>query len=280
MKPVSHGRKESLASRAFACAGCIIILAVLALRAGAQQPDGQPGQLPYAKDPANLPKALSNLQAGNYSSNDVEIVARMGATQAVPALEEQFKGTQDPEAKLKIANALVRLKDNDDTYLDYLAARAAEAVSRDEPDPFRHDENGKVDPKQPSAEFVAWAAKRNLDAKSAFYQIVLDDVGSTIELATSQDKRAIPLLRKALSSRNAWVQQNAAVGLAVLGDKDSIALIIEACRNAPKEAASLIAESLVYFDDPDAQRAVDEYVPKDTAKVYRDARAAGKTPFR
>lgn len=71
-----------------------------------------------------------------------------------------------------------------------------------------------------------------------------------------------------------------ASGLAELQDKDSIALIIEACERAPAEAARVIAESLVYFDDPDAQRAVDQYIPKERAKILRDAKAHGKkTPL-
>jgi hypothetical protein len=38
-----------------------------------------------------------------------------------------------------------------------------------------------------------------------------------------------------------------------------------------------MAESLVYFDDATAQNAVDKYIPKDTAKLYRAAKANGKT---
>jgi hypothetical protein len=42
----------------------------------------------------------------------------------------------------------------------------------------------------------------------------------------------------------------------------------------------MAGESLVYFDDPKAQAAVDEYLPKDIAKMHRDAKARGKkTPW-
>jgi hypothetical protein len=72
----------------------------------------------------------------------------------------------------------------------------------------------------------------------------------------------------------------AALGLAEIQDKASIPLIIEACKRAPAEAAAVMAESLVYFDDAEAQRAVDTYIPKDAAKVFREARAQGKkTPW-
>jgi hypothetical protein len=71
----------------------------------------------------------------------------------------------------------------------------------------------------------------------------------------------------------------AAMGLAEIRDQDSIPLIIEACKRAPPDAASVIAESLVYFDDPRAQSAVDTYMPKDLAKTFREAKAQGKKPF-
>jgi hypothetical protein len=72
------------------------------------------------------------------------------------------------------------------------------------------------------------------------------------------------------------IENAAAQGLAELQDKDSVPLIIEACKRAPAEAASVIAGSLVYFDDPDAQSAVDAYVSKDLAKLLREAKAQGK----
>jgi PBS lyase HEAT-like repeat len=72
----------------------------------------------------------------------------------------------------------------------------------------------------------------------------------------------------------------AAEGLAELQDKESIPLIIQACERAPAEAAGVIAQSLVYFDDPEAQGAVDRYIPKDRSKILREARAQGKkTPW-
>jgi hypothetical protein len=53
-------------------------------------------------------------------------------------------------------------------------------------------------------------------------------------------------------------------------------LIISACKEAPAEAASMLAQALAYFDDPQAQGAVDTYIPKGIAKSLRDHRAAGK----
>ena len=75
------------------------------------------------------------------------------------------------------------------------------------------------------------------------------------------------------------VQAAGAQGLAKIQDKDSIALIIEACKRAPSASANIIAVPLIYFDDPEAQSAVDHYVPKQMASTYRQAAAAGQGPY-
>lgn len=275
MKKSPSSLNSRLLSGVFARASYVLLSIGLTILSKGQQTH----DLPYTKDPANLPKALSNLQTGDYSGLDAELVARMGATQATPMLKEQFNRAKDAHTKAKLANALVRLKDPDDTYWNYLAARATEAINRGEPDPFRYDSNGKVVADRPSEAFEAWAKQHNLDSNTAFYQFVWEDISATMELATSKDQRAISLLRKALSSPITEVQATAASGLADLGDKDSIPLIIESCKRARTEAAGAIAESLVYFDDQSAQRAVDVYVPPQTAKILREAHAHGKTPF-
>lgn len=269
---------SSVPSRAIVCFCCALLFA-LTCRGEGQQPGDRSGELPYSKDRANLPKALTNVRAGSYSPLDIELIARMDATEAVPALEEQFKCAQDADTKGKLANALVRLKDPDDTYWNYLAERASEAINRGEPDPFRYDSNGKVLPDKPSEEFAAWAKRQNLDAKAAYNEIVINDIGSIIDLATSKDQRAIPMLRKALTSQNRMLQVEAANGLADLGDESSVPLIISACAGAPKDFVAAIAEPLVYFDDESAQRAVETYVPPEAANALREKRAQGYGPF-
>jgi len=104
--------------------------------------------------------------------------------------------------------------------------------------------------------------------------------GKVMLLGLTGDRRAIPLLRQALLSPNHMIEAAAAEGLAEIQDKDSIPFIIEACKRAPAVAAPLIAESLICFDDAEAQSAVNTYIPKDRAKILREARAQGKkTPY-
>ena len=94
-----------------------------------------------------------------------------------------------------------------------------------------------------------------------------------------EDRRAIPLLNRALLSRDHLIQAEAAEGLALFGDKASIPLILEACRKAPARAAGLIAASLVYFDDPAAQAAVDQFLPEKEARDLRERVRAGGRPL-
>jgi hypothetical protein len=58
-------------------------------------------------------------------------------------------------------------------------------------------------------------------------------------------------------------------------DRDSVPLIKDACQKAHPGSAEMIATSLVYFDAPEAQRAVDKYVPPETATICREKRARG-----
>ncbi|MBV9762495.1 MAG: hypothetical protein JO340_18185, partial [Acidobacteriaceae bacterium] len=55
----------------------------------------------------------------------------------------------------------------------------------------------------------------------------------------------------------------AADGLVDLQDKASIPLIVDACQRAPAEVAQGMARDLLKFDDPRAQAAAEEYLPKD-----------------
>jgi len=100
--------------------------------------------------------------------------------------------------------------------------------------------------------------------------------GIVMMVGATDDPRALPLLRRALLSPNYQIEAAAAMGLAEMHDVKSVPLIISKCKQAPAEAGTAIAGSLVYFDDPQAQKAVDTYVPKEEAKALREARTMGR----
>jgi HEAT repeat protein len=87
-------------------------------------------------------------------------------------------------------------------------------------------------------------------------------------LGETRDARAIPVLQRGLKAHG-QIQVAAAVGLAELQDRDSIPLIVDACKNAPPEIASTIAFfALVSFDDPRAQSAASIYLTKEQISSF------------
>jgi len=237
----------------------------------------------FEADKAHVDAAIAKVKSGNFVGTDVEMIGRGGAVEAIPLLKKQFVQVQDPLDKAKIAQVLVKLGDKDDTYWDLLVKLATPALESDAPDFMDYDAQGKSAP-GPSPAFIAWAKAHNVppngpDGNAAENSVYIFP-GEVGLLGLTGDPRAIPLLRQGLKSSNHMIEISGAEGLAELQDTESIPLIIEACKRAPAEPAGVIAESLVYFDDPDAQNAVDKYVPKDRAKMLREAKAQGKkTPF-
>ena len=228
---------------------------------------------------ANVADSIARLKSGDFSLAAVEQIAEAHAVQAIPALKEQFALSKDTTVKGKIAAALVRLGDKDDTYWNYLIELATVAVKSDAPFPTMFDANGKVVPGQVPPEFAAWTKSHNVSLGSATETVAYILPGNVAILGETADPRAIPLLRQALQSPNFMIAAMAAKGLAQSQDKESIPLIVEACRRAPSDAVMAIADSLIYFDDPKAQNAADTYLPKQYADSMREAKAQGKGPF-
>jgi len=233
------------------------------------------GQTTQETDELNM--ALKRARSGDVDGRDVVVIANAGAVQAIPSLEEQYKRTTDVDTKLSIASGLVQMKDRDDTYWNFLQEQAALAVDSAIPDANFSPSQGKM--MDPAPELQVWADAHNISVETAFRYARYDIPGKVLQLATTGDPRGIPLLRRALQSHNFLMASSAARGLAQIQDKQSIPLIIAAVEKAPVGYNAVIAESLVYFDDAQAQGAVDAHVPKDMAKLLREARAHGHKLF-
>jgi HEAT repeat protein len=273
---------NAMNARRFGSMRELLLLICFALLAGnihGQEAQVQPGKRIYEADKDKVDAALAKVKSGNFFRADVDMIGRGGAVEAIPILKKQFMRIQDPLDKATIARVLIKLGDKDDMYWDFLVKLATPALASDAPDFMNFDSPGKST--GPSPAFVAWAKAHNVPPNGPDGTAAQDSVytfpGEMMLLGATGDPRAIPLLRQALLSPNHMIEAAAAIGLAEIHDKDSIPLIIEACRRAPPGAAGAIADNLVYFDDPDAQNAVDTYVAKDRAKILREARAAGKT---
>jgi HEAT repeats len=241
----------------------------------AQQQPSEPEKLAYGVDSANVPDAIAKVKSGEFDVVHVDLIARANATEAIPILKEQFNHIDDQTLKAKIAAALVRMGEKNNTYWDFLVEFAKPALKSDLPDYNGYDQDGKAVP-GPSPEFQAWTRSHRDSGVAEVEDSVRASSSGILFLGWSRDKRAIPLLRRALSSPNHMIEIFAAMGLVEIGDKESIPYIIEACKRAPAEPAASMAESLVYFEDNAAQTAVDLFVPVDRAKLIRQAKANGK----
>jgi len=206
-------------------------------------------------------EALERMNHGEFSLRDVDQAATAAPTEAIPELEKQFTATEDATVKGKIASALVHLADKHDTYWDYLVEQASPAIGSDMPDPTAYEAKGKRNP-DPSPKFVAWAKAHKLTTEAAL-ELYGRYFRAVAFLGESRDPRAIPFLRQALLSPNFMLQILGVAELAQFQDKSSISLIIDACHRAPGEIAQGMARDLLKFDDPRAQAAAEEYLPKD-----------------
>jgi hypothetical protein len=210
------------------------------------------------------------------ASSYVDQILVAHAVQGIPALEAYFARAKDDETEAMIASALVRLGDKDDAYWDFLVKQATAALESDAPYPYNLSGGTLESPFSP--EFLAWAKARNLPPGGEAIEAAEDEVGKLAPLAQTGDPRGVPLLRRGLQSHNFFVQGLAAAGLAQAQDKDSIPLIIDACKRLPAALALLMAQALKYFDDPEAQAAFRLYEPGTDADIEQAIKSRGR-PF-
>ena len=230
-----------------------------------------------ATDPTNVADAIAHVKSGDLFAVDLETIVNAKAVDAVPVLEDRFAQTKNADDKGTIASALVRLGDKDGLYWKYLTDSAASAIDADSPDILSALSQDKS---HPPPEMVAWAKAHNMSLGEATEDLVFELPGRLISLAATGDPRAIPLFRRALFARNPLIQVAGAEGLAQIKDIASVPLIIAACKRGTADHAKALAMySLIYFDDPDAQQAVDQYYSKKIADEMRKEIAAQKGPF-
>jgi hypothetical protein len=208
----------------------------------------------------SLTAAINEVKGGNFAYVD-QVEKEAGGDRAIPILRDLFRETRDPTTQDYIASKLVSLGEKDDVYWDFVMGQARGVVESGAPSPFLFDEHGKAIQGKVSPEFVAWAKTHYTSA---------DPLGPMYDfpvklglLAKTGDSRAIPLLRRGLLAPNYLIESSAAMGLVILKDKESVPLILEACKRAPAEAASAIAISLLEFHDPEVQHAAEPYLNKD-----------------
>lgn len=233
--------------------------------------------------PQEVEDSLQRVARGEFNPRDVELLATSGAGQAIPALKKQFAVTGDTQLKGFIASALVRLGSKEEGYWQFLLEYALKALENDAPPIFLTDASGRImrGHGKFSPAFEAWAKAKGLDPNLAAQAQLYEYPLYFGHLAKTGDPRGRSVLRRGLVSQNYTIQALSAKGLAKMADSDAIPLIIEACRRTHKEVAPLIARALVFFDDPRAQKAAEEFIHDKSflQEMRRRAQQQGADPF-
>lgn len=243
--------------------------ALVAVPCGAQDAAKPPTDQVRPAVQDDLKNAINEVRGGDYAYVD-QIVEDAGEKDSDHILQSLFAENPDAETKCIIASALIKVGNRDDRYWSYLVSRARDSLDIDIPNPVSFGEDGKEIKGKISPEFDKWAkSQENTDepwAKDPFFgpMLPLGLLGGT------GDPRAIPLLRRGLLARSYLIEAVAAEGLAELHDKDSIQLILDACKRAPADAAFGIAMMLLQFNDPEAQAAAEPFFPKDLVQKLHD----------
>ncbi len=189
----------------------------------------------------------------------IDWIANAKGAEGMSVLEEYYSRMTDPEIKAGVASVLVRMGDKNETYWNHLVALAERAIESEAPNPFNLMAGKHDDPISP--DFKIWAIAHNIPLENAF-TIAYELAHDLAPLAQTGDPRGVPLLRKALGSPILSVSGLAAAGLAQANDLFSVPLIVDACKRLPPEWASLLADNLLFFDDPLAQRTFHSYFPE------------------
>lgn len=192
----------------------------------------------------------------------------------IPDLERAFaQETRNPNRQF-LAAALVNLGDRRPEYFDYVASRASRAAESDLPLPVRLEDLPLSRAGMPplTNAFKSWVRRHGITLDSAMQQSVFDMPASVEALGEAADPRSQPILLRALNAPNVLVVFAGSLGLARLQVDQSITAIAAAARHtsAPKERR-MIAKSLLYFANSEAQQAAERLIKDpDLIKRWRE----------
>ena len=254
--------------------GCVLLFEfVLVLQASAQQNQPQiagaesSGLLSAAEVQRKAESALDRIQRSDVgvgivdATDYIEWAAHAEPARAIPVLEAFFARSQESDLRAEIASVLVSLGDEDQQYWTLILRQAQLAVSEDPPNPFESGGSADTLGICGSEEFLEWAKSHNLAPEAACEEAVTGIGDKLRPLVESGDRRGSPVLELALKSQNPITQLQAACGLVLIGDPNSVGFVIETIRDAPQDRARTLADCLIESSDPRAEAVVHQYLP-------------------
>ncbi len=198
----------------------------------------------------------------NALDHYVQVIEDANATEAIPDLEALEAKVADPDLKLKIAAALVRMHDSKPEYWQAVLTAATEAAQSDMP--FPYTDSDQLDPYFKAKAWQGAVLQEQMARATVFYPKAIMYLGETA------DSRGDAILLSALRSPNILEVLAAAAGLAELRDEAAVPLILAADRRLAPPMKGLLAHTLVYFSDPRAQAYVKQYLdPQENAETIR-----------
>jgi hypothetical protein len=186
----------------------------------------------------------------------------IGNPVVIPDLEQAFTREHGEPAREFLAASLVDLGDTKPEYFDYVATRAATAVSSDLPFPVQLGTRKPpaASPPPLKVAFVHWVRLHNIELESALQKATFDMPTAVEALGEANDRRSRPIFLQGLKSPNILVVFAAALGFARLQDTKAVPSIIIAATREPCEERPMIAKVLLYFPTSKAQRAAEHLI--------------------
>jgi len=247
--------------------GFVLFLHAAAVPNEPQNAGAESGHLDTVELQRKAESALARVQQNDVgegivdATSYIELAAHVDPRRAIPALEAYFARSHESDLRNEIASVLVSLGDEDPQYWNLILRQAESALSEDSPDPFGGEEGGGPVSTCSSEALLNWAKNRNLTSDEACKEATRGIAEKFLPLADSGDRRAVPVLQKALKARNSLMQVMGSRGLVLIGHRDAITLVIEAIERAPQHQARVLADGLIESDDPRAESVVRQYMP-------------------
>jgi hypothetical protein len=125
---------------------------------------------------------IAELKTGAFGPVTEQQISEARAGRLVPVLEARFAISKDPEMKARIASALVKLGDTDNTYWNLLVEQATPAAESDAPNPKCLGLAAKCG-SGPSPEYTVWANAQFVSARD--HHSLDDDVKKFFTLSNA-----------------------------------------------------------------------------------------------
>ncbi len=197
----------------------------------------------------------------------VEAAGRLGEPLLEGWLQEIFNRTEEPTVRVAAAFGLAKL--GDESALTFLMDQAALLRGAPKPDAVnKGPEGGRM---IPSPAFVEWSQGK--PPMHVLRQAVL-------YLGELKAHQALPLLVELTHLENQWALGAVVKSLALLGDRRAVPVLVEL--TGPEHPLRYyVAKALLFFDDPEAERAVRRLYKDESelAKLRKEAQELGPAEF-